>query len=68
MKLNKKVVFILKYSKYCVIMAKNFIYAKESKVKYKNQENYFIRDRKMPFDKVVLYELNKTTIYKSSNF
>ena len=52
----------MKYSKCCVIMVKNFIYAKESKVKYKNQENYFIRDRKMPFDKVVLYGLNKRGI------
>ena len=61
-KLNKKVVFILKYSKCFVVMSKKFIYAKESKAKYKNQENYFIRDRKMPFEKVVLYGLNKKGI------
>ena len=52
----------MKYSKYFVIMTKKIIYAKKSKVKYKNQDNYFIRDRKMPFDKVVLYGLNKKGI------
>lgn len=55
-------VVILKYSKYFVIKGKNFIYTKESKEKYKNQKNYFTRDRKMPFDKVVLYGLNKKGI------
>ena len=52
----------MKYSKYFVIKVKNFIYTKESKEKYKNQKNYFTRDRKMPFDKVVLYGLNKKGI------
>ena len=55
-------VVILKYSKYFVTSAKNIIYTKESKEKYKKKKNYFTRDRKMPFDKVVLYGLNKRGI------
>ena len=55
-------VVILKYSKYFVRSAKNIIYTKESKEKYKKKKNYFTRDRKMPFDKVVLYGLNKRGI------
>ena len=47
------------YSKYFVTNIKDIIYKKESKQKYKTQNNYFIRDRKMPFHKVVLYGLNK---------
>lgn len=53
---------ILKYSKYFVTSAKNIIYTKESEEKYKKKKNYFTRDRKMPFDKVVLYGLNKRGI------
>ena len=52
----------MKYSKYFVTSAKNIIYTKESKEKYKKKKNYFTRDRKMPFDKVVLYGLNKKGI------
>ena len=52
----------MKYSKYFVTSAKNIIYTKESKEKYKKKKNYFTRDRKMPFDKVVLYGLNKRGI------
>ena len=55
-------VVILKYSKHFVRSAKNIIYTKESKEKYKKKKNYFTRDRKMPFDKVVLYGLNKRGI------
>ena len=47
------------YSKYSVTNSKDVIYKKESKIKYRTQESYFTRDRKMPFDKVVLYGLNK---------
>lgn len=47
------------YSKYFVTNVKNVIYIKESKEKYKTRKNYFTRDRKMSFDKVVLYSLNK---------
>ena len=61
-KADKKVVVILKYSKYFVTSTKKIIYTKESKEKYKNKKNYFTRDRKMPFDKVVLYGLNKKGI------
>ena len=52
----------MKYSKHFVRSAKNIIYTKESKEKYKKKKNYFTRDRKMPFDKVVLYGLNKRGI------
>lgn len=47
------------YSRYSVKNIKRLIYKKEIKEKYRTKAKYFIRDRKMPFDKVVLYGLNK---------
>jgi len=38
---------------------KNKIYNNDSKIKYKKKENHFIRERKMPFEKVALYPLAK---------
>lgn len=47
------------YKKYCIESIKKKMQDEIEKIKYKNNENCFIRNRKMNFEKVVLYGLNK---------
>ena len=47
------------YKKYCISKIKNKISNNNAKIEYRNSENSFIRDRKMNFEKVILYGLNK---------
>lgn len=47
------------YKKYCVYNIKNKIQDKITKETYRNNNKYFIRNRKMNFEKVILYGLNK---------
>ena len=47
------------YKKYCIEKLKIKMQDESEKIKYKNSENSFIRNRKMNFEKVVLYGLNK---------
>ena len=47
------------YKKYCIERIKNKMRNESEKTKYKNSENSFIRNRKMNYEKVVLYGLNK---------
>ena len=47
------------YKKYCIDKIKNIINSKYAKIEYRNNEKSFIRDRKMNFEKVVLYGINK---------
>lgn len=47
------------YKKYCIDKIKEEINDENSKIKYRNNNKSFIRDRKMNFEKVVLYGLNK---------
>lgn len=47
------------YKKYCIYNIKNKIQAKITKETYRNNDKYFIRNRKMNFEKVILYGLNK---------
>ena len=47
------------YKKYCIDKIKNKINSDSAKIEYRNNEKSFIRDRKMNFEKVVLYGLNK---------
>lgn len=47
------------YKNYCVNKVKNKIQNKIAKESYKNNKKDFIRNRKMDFEKVVLYGLNK---------
>ena len=47
------------YKKYCINRIKDEINDENSKIEYRNNSNSFIRDRKMNFEKVILYGLNK---------
>ena len=47
------------YKKYCIEKLKIKMQDESEKIKYNNSENSFIRNRKMNFEKVVLYGLNK---------
>ena len=47
------------YKKYCIDIIKNIINSDNAKIEYRNNEKSFIRDRKMNFEKVVLYGINK---------
>lgn len=47
------------YKKYCIYNIKNKIQDKITKETYRNNDKYFIRNRKMNFEKVILYGLNK---------
>ena len=47
------------YKKYCIDEIKNTIRSDKARIKYRNNEKSFIRDRKMNFEKVVLYGINK---------
>ena len=47
------------HKKYCINKIKNKISNNNAKIDYRNSENSFIRDRKMNFEKVILYGLNK---------
>ena len=47
------------YKKYCIDKIKSIIKSDNAKVKYRNNEKSFIRERKMTFEKVVLYGINK---------
>lgn len=47
------------YKKYCIDKIKNIINSNNAKIEYRNNENSFIRERKMNFEKVILYRLNK---------
>lgn len=47
------------YKKYCIDKIKNTIRSDKARIKYRNNEKSFIRDRKMNFEKVVLYGINK---------
>lgn len=47
------------YKKYCIYSIKNKIQDKITKDTYRNNNKYFIRNRKMNFEKVILYGLNK---------
>ena len=47
------------YKKYCIEKLKIKMQDESERIKYKNSENSFIRNRKMNFEKVVLYGLNK---------
>lgn len=49
----------MKYKKYAISKTKNIIADKESLIKYRTKNKYFKRDRKMNFEKVVMYNLNK---------
>ena len=50
---------IILYKKYCIDKIKSIIKSDNAKVKYRNNEKSFIRERKMTFEKVVLYGINK---------
>lgn len=50
---------VILYKKYCIDKIKEEINDENSKIKYRNNNKSFIRDRKMNFEKVVLYGLNK---------
>ena len=47
------------YKKYCIEKLKIKMQDERERIKYKNSKNSFIRNRKMNFEKVVLYGLNK---------
>ncbi len=47
------------YKNYCIDKVKNKIQNKIAKLNYKNKSSDFTRNRKMDFEKVVLYGLNK---------
>ena len=47
------------FSKYIVKNIKEYILSKEVKEQYRNSKIFFTRERKMTFDKVVFYGLNK---------
>lgn len=47
------------YKSYCIDRIKNKIQDKLTKHNYKNKSTYFTRNRKMDFEIVVLYGLNK---------
>ena len=47
------------YKKYCIDKIKNKIDNNNAKIEYINRDNSFIRRRKMNFENVILYGLNK---------
>ena len=47
------------YKKYCISEIKTKMQSKSTKEIYRNSDKYFIRNRKMNFEKVILYGLNK---------
>ena len=47
------------YKKYCISEIKTKMQSKSTKGIYRNNDKYFIRNRKMNFEKVILYGLNK---------
>ena len=47
------------YKRYFINKIKDKINNKQTKINYKNNDNDFIRNRKMSFHNVVLYNLNK---------
>lgn len=47
------------YRKYCISEIKTKIQSKSTKEIYRNSDKHFIRNRKMNFEKVILYGLNK---------
>ena len=47
------------YKKYCIDKIKNKIDNNNAKIEYRNGDNSFIRRRKMNFENVILYGLNK---------
>ena len=47
------------YKRYFINKIKEKINSKQTKINYKNNDNDFIRNRKMSFQNVVLYNLNK---------
>lgn len=47
------------YKRYFINKIKDKINNKQTKINYKNNDNDFIRNRKMSFQNVVLYNLNK---------
>ena len=47
------------YKKYCIDKIKNKIDNNNAKIEYMNRDNSFIRRRKMNFENVILYGLNK---------
>lgn len=49
----------MKYKDYSINKTKNDIEDKNSVIKYRTEERYFTRNRKMNFEKVVMYNLNK---------
>lgn len=49
----------MKYKEYVIDETKQNVVSKESVIKYRTEERYFTRDRKMNFEKVVMYNLNK---------
>ncbi len=49
----------MKYRRNIIINIKKFIEAENAKFKYRTEDKWFTRSRKMDFQKVVLYNLNK---------
>lgn len=47
------------YKRYFINKIKNKINNKQTKINYRNNDNEFIRNRKMSFQNVILYNLNK---------
>ena len=47
------------YKRYCIDKIKNKIDNNNAKIEYINRDNSFIRRRKMNFENVILYGLNK---------
>lgn len=47
------------YKRYFINKIKDIINNKQTKINYKNNDSDFIRNRKMTFQNVVLYNLNK---------
>lgn len=47
------------YKKYCISRIKEEISNGKNKIEYRNNDKAFIRNRKMNFEKVILYGLNK---------
>ena len=49
----------MEYKEYTVDKTKEIINDENSVIKYRTEERYFTRDRKMNFEKVVMYNINK---------
>ena len=47
------------YKRYCIDKIKNKIDNNNAKIEYRNRDNSFIRRRKINFENVILYGLNK---------